>query len=185
MIGATATLSITFTSWWLGGTGGSGKGDLDVVAYRDQWGCPALPMTQIKGTLRETADRFWDNDKVLYWFGSKGSGGQSCLRFSGDAGLPEDQALWFDYKDNHAQRATLFSAIRSTALTDGVAKSDTLRTVEVAIPCTISRSITWVGDEEPTQWWKDIDQLCALTFAFGRFKNDGIGRAIAKCVGPK
>jgi CRISPR/Cas system CSM-associated protein Csm3 (group 7 of RAMP superfamily) len=183
MIGATATLSITFTSWWLGGTGGSGKGDLDVVAYRDQWGCPALPMTQIKGTLRETADRFWGNDKVLDWFGSEGSNGQSSLRLSGDASLPEDQAQWFNA--NQAERSTLFSAIRSTALTDGVAKSDTLRTIEVAIPCTISRSITWVGDNEPEKWWKDIDQLCALTLAFGRFKNDGIGRAIAKCAGPQ
>ena len=116
MTGATATLSITFTSWWLGGTGGSGKGDLDVVAYRDQWGCPALPMTQIKGTLRETADRFWDSKRVIDWFGGEGSDGQSQIRFSGDASLLAEQAKWFGYEDNHAKRATLFSAIRSTAL---------------------------------------------------------------------
>jgi hypothetical protein len=182
-----ARISITFTDYWLGGTGGSGKGDIDVAAYRDDAKCPAMPMTQIKGTLRETArdHGVWDQTLLEQYFGKAGEGGDSgeeaAIRFAGDATLEKSDHDWFDAND--AARTALFSRLRSTALNEkGVARNQSLRTVEVCHPCTIVKEVDWVGDGEPdANWIEDLNLLCQLTFAFGRMKNDGLGRATASC----
>lgn len=180
-----AKITITFTDYWLGGTGGSGKGDIDVVAYRDADKCPALPMTQIKGTLRETARDYeiWDGALLDHYFGKSGSLKEdgAAVRFAGDASLNAADHAWF--AANGDARAALFSTLRSTALNEkGVAVNQSLRTVEVCRPCTITKEVEWVGKGDPDpNWIANLNKLCQLTFAFGRMKNDGLGRAIATC----
>jgi hypothetical protein len=185
-----ARISITFTDYWLGGTGGSGKGDVDVAAYRDDAKCPAMPMTQIKGTLRETArdHGVWSEAALERYFGRQLEEGderpelQAAIRFAGDAMLATQDQNWFAAND--AARSALFSTLRSTALNEsGVAKNQSLRSVEVCHPCSIVKEVEWVCPGEPdTNWIADLSLLCQLTFAFGRMKNDGLGRATASCV---
>lgn len=178
-----ATITIAFTDYWLSGTGGSGKGDIDMVCTRDADGCPSLPMTQVKGMLRETAKLVFP-DKVDDYFGEQKEPGESpppkegFLRFSGNASMPEGERAWFaEHKD---ARAALFSRLRSTKITPaGVAQTNSLRTLEVAIPLQLIGSVQWVGSGAPPK--VILDTLCKLTFAFGHGKNDGLGRAIASC----
>lgn len=52
-----ARIVIDFRSYWFAGTGGGAGRQSDVRCYRDQRGLPAMPMSQVKGTLRESAER--------------------------------------------------------------------------------------------------------------------------------
>jgi hypothetical protein len=77
-----ATLRIRFTSFWVAGTGASHGRHVDVVTHRDRLRLPAMPMTQVKGQLRETAERLaagghagWTGARVVDLFGTR-SGAQ-------------------------------------------------------------------------------------------------------------
>jgi hypothetical protein len=179
-----ATITITFSDYWLSSTGGSGKGDLDMVCARDADGCPILPMSQVKGMLRETAELLYPDKEVIDLFGERTIENapkppkEGALRFSGNASLRHEDHFWF--AKNTGSRAGLFSRLRSTQITDaGVADDNSLRTAEVAVPLTLQSTIYWVGSGEPPK--DTLDTLCKLTFAFGHGKNDGLGRAMAKC----
>ena len=177
-----ATISITFTDYWLSSTGGSGKGDLDMTAYRDAYQCPAMPMTQIKGSLRETAEMVLGSARAVALFGGEGSNSQSQIRFVGDATLPDDVRGWFGHGNNRAALAALFGRLRSTAINEcGVAESRTLRTLEVAVPMTLNAVVEWIEGTPDPEWVDDLNAICQLTFAFGHGKNDGLGRALAMC----
>ena len=177
-----ATISITFTDYWLSSTGGSGEGDLDMIAYRDAYQCPAMPMTQIKGSLRETAEMVLGSERAVALFGGEGSNSQSPIRFTGDAALPDDVRAWFGHDANRSARAALFGRLRSTAINEcGVAKSRTLRTLGVAVPMTLIAVVEWVEGTPDPEWVEDLNTICQLTFAFGHSKNDGLGRALATC----
>lgn len=180
-----ARLTIAFTSWWLGGTGRSGDHGYDMIAYRDSAGCPALPMSQIKGLLRDTAAGFGlldaDHELLLGKVEQSGETIAAALRFAGDAAMdPADRAY---FASDPAARAALFGVIRATAINDrGVARDESLRETEVAVPVTLTGRLHWIGTAPPQPGWVDaIDRLCALTPAFGKLRNDGIGRAIARC----
>ena len=193
-----ATITIKFTDYWLSSTGGSGKGDLDMVCHRDTNGCPALPMTQVKGMLRETAERMLPPKCVVKLFGEretvstdkaknnlpKAPPKEGSLRFSGDALMSPADRAWFAKMENKDKRAALFARLRSTAITEtGVAQTNSLRTAEVAMPLELTGRIDWTGrDTPPENWIETLNQLCKLTFAFGHGKNDGLGRAIASCA---
>ena len=179
-----ATISIAFTDYWLSSTGGSGEGDLDMIAYRDGFGCPAMPMMQIKGSLRETAEMVLGCERAVALFGGEGSKSQSQIRFVGDATLREEVRAWFGHHDNLSARAALFDRLRATAITkSGVAKTASLRTLEVAVPMTLSAIVEWVEGKPDPNWVDDLNTVCQLTFAFGHGKNDGLGRALATCKG--
>jgi hypothetical protein len=181
-----AIISITFSDYWLSSTGGSGKGDLDMICARDRDGCPVLPMTQVKGMLRETAERLYPEGEVTRLFGGRTKDGdvsppqEGQLRFSGFARLPDADRAWFGQQENKDNRAALFARLRSTKITKtGIAETNSLRTAEVAIPLTLNGRIDWVGTDDPPQAL--IEAICMLTFSFGHGKNDGLGRAIATC----
>ena len=73
---ARAKLILEFTGYWVSGTGAARGRDVDVVTYRDAQKLPAMPMTQVKGLLRETAERLaaarcgaWTPPLVVRLFG--------------------------------------------------------------------------------------------------------------------
>ena len=82
-----ARIVIQFQNYWIAGGGKAGAG-VDVATERDDCKCPAMPMSQIKGTLRETATRLWSEDDVRFLFGTEAQ--QSPLAFIGQARLPDD-----------------------------------------------------------------------------------------------
>jgi hypothetical protein len=185
-----ATIKIKFLDWWQAGTGKSGESDADMIAHRDQWGCPALPGSQLKGILRESArDRaIWGVHDITKYFGEETNKGTPGLAQSGGLAFPENATLtsgeqgWFHA--NPGARGALFSMLHATAIDEvtGTAKDRSLRLIEVAVPMTLTAEIVWVGKEEPPKdWTTTLDILCALTPAFGKQTHDGLGRAIACC----
>lgn len=181
-----ARIVIAFTDWWLSGTGRAGSGDVDAVPHLDRFDCPALPMTQVKGQLKETAERLatdgaagWAEELVLDLFG--GEGRDAALAFRGDATIDPEVGRWFAL--NAAERNQLSRRRASTRIGPlGAAADQTLRAVHAAVPLTLVGDVVWIDANDPAiDWVKLLDAACAATLAFGKLKTDGYGRAIARC----
>lgn len=182
-----AHIVIEFTGYWVGGTGGGKGRQADTACHRDRRGLPALPMSQIKGTLRETADRMVDAGALACGirdalFGERLTPEDRCepkpaaLDFLDDATVPDDLAA------RHSENpAALFTRLPQTAMTEkGVASDRSLRTTEVARPVQlVGRVLVRDGATPPQDWVAVLDSICAATLAFGKNKSDGLGRAIA------
>jgi CRISPR/Cas system CSM-associated protein Csm3 (group 7 of RAMP superfamily) len=185
-----AKIEIKFIDFWHAGTGSTGRSDADMVTYRDAWGCPALPMSQIKGILRETAETFelLPVDNCNKYFGQRPQqgvyvAGESAISFVGDALMSDSQRNWLGDDKNKAFRDSLFSNQKSTAINEetGTAKSNSLRSMEGVVPLTLEQTITWVRGDAPTDWITNLDMICALTPSLGKAVHDGLGRAIITC----
>jgi hypothetical protein len=175
--------------WWLGGTGETEAGGSDKNAYRDEYGCPALPASQVKGTLRETAELWagWSEDNVSLFFGAravsgKGPSAEGHLLPGAEAALPLPLRKALSTAPH--ERARLFASVPQTAINPatGTAKDRSLRQIEVAVPMLLELPIRWQGALPPPDGWiSQLDSLCALTPAFGALKQDGFGRCVADC----
>jgi hypothetical protein len=152
-----------------------------------------MPMTQVKGQLRETAERLaggrnanWELGAVTTLFGDRVTPGMiaprpGALAFRGEACLPQSLRAHFGHEANHAHRAELFRRIDATRIGElGAAEDKTLRSVEVAVPLTISGQLELIGDVGGLDWLALLDAAAAATLAFGKLKADGYGRALAK-----
>ena len=186
MSGGTAHLMVEFRSWWLAGTGGGRGRHLDAVCHRDADGLPAMPMSQIKGTLRETAKRLaagelagWTNERVDDVFGSESKAG--AVAFLGDAEIPQKDRKGLTGPSNREKRTALFRRIAATQIDElGTAEDRTLRYVEAAAPVTLCGTLDWIAAEEPEfDWMALLDAACVATVAFGKLKLDGYGAAVA------
>ncbi|MGD1037080.1 MAG: hypothetical protein ABR878_07760 [Roseiarcus sp.] len=192
-----ATLRIQFHSFWLAGTGAARGRDVDVVCHRDADGFPAMAMSQVKGQLRETAERLasigaagWLQDIVEQLFGYRSSAAAGAidhrhqagaLAFRGEAKL-EAAARAAMGPD---ERAKLFRRLAATKINPlGVAEDKTLRAIEAVVPLELVGIIEIEG-EAPANWVELIEAACAATLAFGKLKADGYGRAIASLEGPR
>ena len=178
-----AKLTLEFRSWWLSGTGGGRGRLLDAACCRDADGLPAMPMSQVKGTLRETAERLagagqagWSNALVTRLFGGPadddGRSVQGAVAFRGDARIPEADRAGLAGDDARARRGMLYRRIASTAVDErGAAMDRTLRFVEAAAPVTLAGCLEWAAEEPPdADWAALLDAAAAATVAFGKMK---------------
>lgn len=188
----TAMITINFIDYWHAGTGSTGKGDADMTTFRDDWGCPAMPMSQVKGILRETAETFGllSDAEINSFFGQRSETGkyvaqESCISFIGNALLADDQRNWLGDNKNKAYRDSLYSNQKSTAInkTTGTAKSNSLRSIEVVVPLTLQKTVSWIEGEPPPDWIDKLDTICAMTPSLGKAVHDGFGRAVVTCKG--
>lgn len=187
-----AIIHIRFTHYWAAGTGAAGGRYADVVTYLDRSGCPAIRMSQVKGQLRETAERLaaggcagWTTAHVNSLFGHRTQQGDpappkkadGALAFPGEARLPPALIAQLSPADKKA----LIRRLSATRINDrGVADDKTLRTLEVAVPVAVSGRVSWISPEPVLANWLDLlDAACAATVSFGKLKTDGFGRAIA------
>lgn len=179
-----AKIIIEFQTYWIAG-GGKAGGGLDAVTECDDCGCPVMQMSQIKGTLRETARRLWAPGVVDALFGNDEGllSSSSPLAFRGRASLQDHVRAWF--RENTEARQQLFRQVAATKIDEmGVAHDRTLRRIQVAVPLTIEGRVEWRGPANPpADWVESLDEVCAATLAFGKGKADGFGRAIAVCIG--
>lgn len=184
--GVHARIVIEFSGWWLAGTGGGHGRRLDAACHRDggRDGYPAMPMSQVKGVLRETADRLadlgaagWSHDRVLRLFGKRPGerGPDGAVAFLADAVLPASLR-------GRLRPVDLFDRVASTAIDEsGVADDRTLRAIETAAPFPLEGALEWIAREEPdADWIELLDATAAATLAFGAGKNDGYGAAVAR-----
>lgn len=188
-----AALTLEFRSWWLSGTGGGRGRLLDAACCRDADGLPAMPMSQVKGTLRETAERLagagqagWSGALVTRLFGGPadddGRSVQGAVAFRGDARIPEADRAGLAGDDARGRRGMLYRRIASTAVDErGAAMDRTLRFVEAAAPVTLAARLEWAAEEPPdADWAALLDAAAAATVAFGKMKADGYGAALAR-----
>ena len=193
MTSTSAVLTLRFQSWWLSGTGGGRGRHLDAVSHRDADGLPAMPMSQVKGTLRETAERLagsgragWKPDFVEFLFGSRAEGeasSEGAVAFLGDAEIPNSDRRGLVGTGDCAcqRRRELYRRIAATQIGErGVALDRSLRYVEAAAPITLAGHLEWIASAPPpSDWIELLDAACAATLAFGKLKLDGYGAAIA------
>ena len=194
MTGKAAVLTLNFRSWWLSGTGGGRGRHLDAVSHRDADGLPAMPMSQVKGTLRETAERLaavgragWSDGLVEHLFGARTAAGvassEGAVAFLGDAEIParDRKGLVGTGECARRRREALYRRIAATQIGErGAALDRTLRYVEAATPVTLTGRLEWIAADPPQpDWITLLDAACAATLAFGKLKIDGYGAAIA------
>ena len=196
-----AILTIEFTDYWCSGSGSSGPGDADSSALRGADRLPYVPAKQYHGLLREAAEVLapdgsagWCADKVELVFGGRVDGvpnEQGCIDCR-NARLPSPIIAAVRAQPKLAE--TLFTRLTSTAIDHetGAALSETLRTVEVAAPLTLTAELTWAPEERlaadpgaeelaaevEKHWVAMLDAAAALVLAVGGNRSDGLGRAI-------
>jgi hypothetical protein len=192
-----AQIEISFSGYWLSGTGAARGRDVDAIGHRDRDGLPAMPMTQVKGQLRETAERLeavgapaWPEGSVQKLFGQRSDPDapdeglqRAALLFRGDARLPDDLRAWLSHPQQAQHREKLFRRLSATAINEmGVATDRTLRAVEAAVPVTLHGRVEWRVGDPVAGWIEALDAACAATVAFGKLKADGYGRAVARVL---
>ncbi|MFI4996047.1 MAG: hypothetical protein ACHQAQ_09720 [Hyphomicrobiales bacterium] len=162
-----------------------------------------MPMTQVKGQLRETAERLatgahagWNDEGLTELFGYRppegetviaGAGLPGALAFRGEARMPEAALRHFRGEPGRNDRGKLFRRIAATRINElGVAQDKTLRAIEVCVPLALEAMVEWIAGNPPRQdWVRLLDAACAATTAFGKLKADGYGRAIASVAEPR
>lgn len=169
-----AVIRIDFQSYWLAGTGAGLGRTADVNAYRvDDW--PAIPMTQVKGTLRETAEYLcasgaFGEEQFDTIFGNDNI--EASVGFDGDAVVPQRLRTGID-------PAMLFTRIPSTQVSEtGIAVDRSLRAIEVARPVRLEGTINWSEEDD---FVEALDLICKATLAVGKLKTGGYGDAILSC----
>jgi hypothetical protein len=175
-----AVIRIDFLGWWLAGTGAGLGAAADVRACRAADGWPAIPMSQVKGTLRETAKALVragtiDAEMFNRLFGVEAGPEETTVAFDGEAVVPAR------LRPEGASPGPLFSRVASTAIDAlGVADDFTLRAMEVVRPLRLEGSVT-VHDGAPEDWLETLDLICAATLALGKDKTS-FGDALIRCL---
>lgn len=194
------TIVLDIVSYWHAGTGrGDGPG-ADAIVARTRQGLPYLPGRTVKGLVRnavaaaERAGAFGDPDskRLQTWFGSdivrverddrerqleeaRYSTEAGRLRF-GSATLGEAWAAWA--AAHPAERAQLVRTFASTRIgADGVALDETLRTIEISVPMTLTAPVE--GLDEASEAALGVALPLFLRSA-GAHRRRGLGRIDAR-----
>ena len=165
-------LEITFYSYWHCGAGTSGGSRIDAIVAKDKHNLPYIPGKTLKGHLREMAESFADCKVITKCFGMSSNEKDPCYdknekkkhgvcHFS-DAVLEESVSKELS--------SYLYKTISSTAIGEkGIAKSNSLRSIEVVVPLTLYATVD--TDE------CDEDELAVLTKACRHVKRIGLNRS--------
>ncbi len=202
-------LEIRLHGYWHAGSGLGSATGADAQVTRTAGGLPFLPGRTLKGILREAVElgaRYeWirtTSQDLVAWFGTPLVRGEplgeaidqleearyasdsGCLRVgSARLGRGERAAQWERWARcaAHApQRDLLFHELASTALdAGGVAKSTSLRLIEVAVPVHLHAEI-----EGPPAALDAIAAALPLIRAVGAHRTRGLGRATLRMGEP-
>ena len=170
--------SIAFFSSWHGGAGLAAGADGAELAMKAGDGLPYVPGRTVKGLLRDAAESLAragavDGAFIPEVFGvsgdEEGHGQRSLASFS-DATLSERER---EVITEGKLQDGLFASVSSTAIgDDGIAKDHTLRKLQVAVPCTVTGSITGV----PESAEKDLVTCMSMVERMGLGRSRGLGR---------
>lgn len=166
------TFKITFYSDWHCGSGLSAGADIDSLVIKDERKLPYIPGKTIKGLFKDSATRFLQHATIgknaTKIFGEEGSK-HSELFFSDAELSKEDQ---YNIFENQLTKY-LYRSIDSTAVNDeGITKRESLRKIEVTIPCELYCKILSVPKNLESEFL-----VCAkLIKKLGSGRNRGFGR---------
>lgn len=180
----TYTLTIDLLSYWHAGSGHGAKGDVDALVLRDTAGFPYLPGRTLKGLLRDALCEMGGEADALRLFGQPATQGRNHGSLPGllavdDARLPEVERTWIEQSpDPDGLKAQLFDSVASTAISaSGVARSKTLRLIEVTLPVTLTASLTPIMEDAlPATDLALLTQACGLIRQLGAHRHRGLGR---------
>lgn len=182
------TLQFDIQSYWHIGSGEEGGAYADALALKDNQGLPYLPGRSIKGLLREAMTLachngwFGDNSEsethpvIKHLFGSEGNDQFTQGKISvGSATFSLEEKQYFANTPTAIKH--LYQVQHSTAIDhdSGVAKSTSLRSMEVVIPMTLSVNVMIDGDEMDS---KRIIDILPLITHLGAKRHRGLGQVI-------
>lgn len=173
----TIKYNIEFYSYWHCGSGLAAGASADALVVKDEEGLPFVPGKTIKGLVRECVEEFsgLEESTIDKMFGTRAESeaekrdvGQ-C--YFSNATLSENER---NQIVKNKWQLYLYKNIASTSIDEntGVAKEGSLRTIEVAIPCTLEGEIVNVpeGNEE------NLKQALLMIKRLGANRNRGLGR---------
>ncbi len=204
-------LTIDLYGYWHTGSGRSAGALADALVQKTVDDLPVVGGRHLKGLLRHAV---FKAEKVG-WFRHLelpagpaetietllfGSANQEVERFStipgmlivNDGLLSKEEAAWLAKSEQTALRQQLYDRLSSTAMTEaGTAKADSLRTIEVVLPMTLSSQlslqITAVDSlhaEQQAEWltgdasWEVLTLACSLIDSIGASRSRGLGEAL-------
>lgn len=167
---------ITFHTYWHCGSGLASGADADLLVIKDKDCLPYVPGKTIKGLVREAVDLLApeemkpDDYKTVFGISGDKENGSRSSSFFGDATLSVKEHGYIA-SQKHAQY--LYQTISSTAITDeGVADDNTLRKIQVSIPCDLEGDILNVPDSIAESIKNGLKYIKRL----GAWRNRGLGR---------
>lgn len=156
---------ITFFDFWHISSGFSAGAKYDNIVIKDENGLPFITGKTIKGLIREQFEKF-DKDLAKELFGEEGIK-EGRLYFS-NATIKEKEEI----VANNLQKY-LYKTIASTALENGIAKTNSLREIEVVIPLSLEGEIIGnINENEKKILLKAMHSLKRM----GLNRNRGLGR---------
>jgi len=178
-------IEIAFSGYWCSGTGQGRGRRFDGICHRDRDGFPAMPMSQVRGTLREGAERLaetesagWTKGRVKCLFGDRREPDDreeatpGLLDFLGEARL---------VREPNSNADECFRPLPQTRIgPEGAAQDRTLRTSEVAMPGTLRGLVVCRDPDACPDWATLLAAAGAATTAYGRMKPDGLGTAVTR-----
>jgi CRISPR/Cas system CSM-associated protein Csm3 (group 7 of RAMP superfamily) len=188
---------ITFHTYWHCGSGLAAGADVDMLVVKDRDGIPFVPGKTIKGLVREAVDLLYPkmntmpDYKSVFGIEPQQDKKQESYRsesFFKDATLSEQEKAFIVEK---GLTEHLYESVSSTAITDdGIADDNTLRKIQVCVPCELEGAILNVPEvqergqikeqereEEPEPTIESV-LIDALKYIkrLGSWRNRGLGR---------
>ncbi|MDE5877739.1 MAG: CRISPR-associated protein [Muribaculaceae bacterium] len=180
---------IDFFSDWHCGSGLSAGADVDALVIKDDCGLPFIPGKTIKGLVREAME------DLLSYKSFKGEEKEEMYSlfkktfgfFNGERGeMIKGQAFFTnaELKDDERKaivadklQAFMYRRLSSTAIdADGVAKQNSLRRIEVVVPCTLEGRILDVPEGKDGNFRKLMEEALSYIKRLGQNRNRGLGR---------
>jgi len=186
------TYEIEFFSDWHCGSGLSSGVDLDLLVIKDENGLPYVPGKTIKGLLKEAVEelnRFSGKENSLirqaFGYSLSKKDKQNSNKEEDNTDKSETGDCFFtnaELDDKLREKIIsanlskyFYSSISSTAIEEtGVAKENSLRRMEVTIPCKLYGEIKDIPDELKPEIIKGLKFIKRL----GQNRNRGLGRCV-------
>lgn len=166
---------ITFLDYWHLSSGLSSGAKADSTVLKDKDGLPYFSGKTIKGLTREMAELTMDEKFINICFGNEGNSAGACY-FS-------DVILDYSTRKiivDKSLQSNLYTELASTKIDEnGIAKTGSLREIEVVIPITLYGTIENIPKEYQTSM---INALKSIKRA-GLNRNRGLGRCKIEIVG--
>ncbi len=176
----TIKYKIELLSEWHVGSGLDSGADADVLVLKDENNLPYIPGKSVKGLLKDSLSEIcdvkqsFDKEKVnvIFGFEEEKNGSTEGSVFFSNAELPENekQEIITNKLSTH-----LYKNIASTRIKeDGIAQPNSLRTMEVCIPLTLTGIIE---TEVP-----EADEIFKTAFKWTRNLGVNRNRGLGRCM---
>jgi CRISPR/Cas system CSM-associated protein Csm3 (group 7 of RAMP superfamily) len=179
-----AMVKIDMLSYWVAGSGSGRARDVDAVIIRDKDNLPYIPGRTLRGLLREACQTAEDCGEhgvpagtTNRLFGTASTLANPTRTIPGILSIDDSRlsstlsAKW--RADTQSTGVGLVEVLSSTAIDDrGQADNHTLRSIEVAIPLSLTSQITGPDDD----WTEVLEGVLPLLRQLGSHRHRGLGR---------